>query len=124
MRKASILRYCAIAVSSAFVVPAIVAQNSIRLFGPRASFRDRYRDRIAGGRFQQCHAESDLRRLSHHCDTHFIHGRHWECSCRQQCSSQRDIGNRRQRSGKRLPWWDGGQRSVAELLHVGLPRAG
>jgi Bacterial Ig-like domain (group 3) len=34
MRKASILRYCAIAVSSAFVVPAIVAQNSIRLFGP------------------------------------------------------------------------------------------
>src|SRR3984885_6223156 len=34
MRKGSILRYCAIAVSSAFVVPAIVAQNSIRLFGP------------------------------------------------------------------------------------------
>jgi hypothetical protein len=34
MRKASILRYFAIAVSSAFVVPAIVAQNSIRLFGP------------------------------------------------------------------------------------------
>ena len=34
MRKASILRYFAIAVSSTFVVPAIVAQNSIRLFDP------------------------------------------------------------------------------------------
>jgi Bacterial Ig-like domain (group 3) len=34
MRKASILRYCAIAVSLTFVVPAIVAQNSIRLFDP------------------------------------------------------------------------------------------
>jgi Bacterial Ig-like domain (group 3) len=34
MRKASILRYCAIAVSSTFVLPAIVAQNSIRLFDP------------------------------------------------------------------------------------------
>ena len=34
MRKASILPYCAIAVCSAFVVPAIVAQNSIRLFDP------------------------------------------------------------------------------------------
>jgi hypothetical protein len=34
MKKASILRYCAIAVSSTFVVPAIVAQNSIRVFGP------------------------------------------------------------------------------------------
>jgi hypothetical protein len=34
MKKASILRYCAIAASSTFVVPAIVAQNSIRVFGP------------------------------------------------------------------------------------------
>jgi hypothetical protein len=34
MRKASILRSCAIAVSSTFLVPAIVAQNSIRLFDP------------------------------------------------------------------------------------------
>jgi len=34
MRKTSILRYSAIAVCSTFVVPAIVAQNSIPVFGP------------------------------------------------------------------------------------------
>ena len=34
MRKASILRYGAIAACSTFVVPTIVAQNSIRLFDP------------------------------------------------------------------------------------------
>ena len=34
MRKSSILRYGAIAVCSALIVPAILAQNSIRVFGP------------------------------------------------------------------------------------------
>jgi hypothetical protein len=34
MRKASILRYGAIAACSTFVVPSIMAQNSIRLFDP------------------------------------------------------------------------------------------
>ncbi|MDX6464423.1 MAG: hypothetical protein QOE55_8120 [Acidobacteriaceae bacterium] len=51
MRKASILRYGAIAACSTFVIPTILAQNAIRP-SQRASFRRRHRARSERGHFQ------------------------------------------------------------------------
>jgi hypothetical protein len=53
MRRRSILRFSAIAACSAFVVPAITAQNSIRIFDPvNVRACRRHRIRIKRSHFQ------------------------------------------------------------------------
>ncbi len=76
MRKPSILRYGVIAVCSTLMVPAVLAQNSIRVFGPvnvRASATGTG-FWIERSGFQQRHTESHLRRFPDYRGAFLIRG--------------------------------------------------